>query len=52
MKVRRHFNLDRIGRRFDSIEIEVETATIDEAIREINEAWKTYCKAIVDGAVE
>lgn len=49
MRVRRHFNLARIGHQYDSIEIEVETSTIDEAITEIQKAWEAYCQAITKG---
>ena len=52
MKVRRKFNLGRIGHRYECIEIEVEGEDIQQMIREINEAWKAYCKAIVDGVVQ
>lgn len=54
MKVRRKFNLSRIGHPYESIDIEVEgdKVHIDAMIQEINDAWKAYCKAIVDGVVQ
>lgn len=52
MKVRRKFNLGRIGHQYESIEIEVEGNKIDQLIQEIEEAWEKYCRAIVDGKVQ
>lgn len=52
MKVTRKFNLGRIGHQYESIDIEVEGEDIQKMIEEINEAWKAYCKAIVDGLVQ
>ena len=52
MKIRRKFNLGRIGHPYEAIEIEVEGDNIENLIQEINEAWKAYCKAIVDGVVQ
>lgn len=52
MKVRRKFNLGRIGHKYESIEIEVEGEDIKDIITRINDAFKAYCKAIVDGVVQ
>jgi len=52
VKVRRHFNLDRIGHRYESIDIEVEADTIEQAVKEIEEAWRYYNKQIVEGKVQ
>jgi hypothetical protein len=52
MKVRRHFNLDRIGKKYESIEIEVETETVVEAVDQIETAWRFYCKMIAEGTVQ
>jgi hypothetical protein len=52
MKVRRKFNLSRIGHTYESIDIEVEGENITELIDEIEKAWREYCKAIVDGRVQ
>jgi hypothetical protein len=51
MIVRRKFNLSQIGKSYESIDIEVEADTIEEAIKQIENAWRLYCKAIVDGTV-
>ena len=52
MKVTRKFNLARIGHQYESIDIEVEGEKIEEIVSQINEAWKAYLKAIVDGVVQ
>lgn len=52
MKVRRKFNLGRVGHPYEAVDIEVEGDKIEDIILEINEAWKAYCKAIVDGVVQ
>lgn len=52
MKVTRKFNLARIGHQYESIDIEVESEDIEDAIQRIEEAWRAYCKAIVDGRVQ
>lgn len=52
MKVRRKFNLGRIGHPYESIEFEVESNSVQEAINLIEEAWRAYCKAIVDEVVQ
>jgi hypothetical protein len=52
MKVTRKFNLARVGHQYESIDIEVEGEKIEDIIVEINNAWKAYCKAIVDGVVQ
>jgi hypothetical protein len=52
MRVVRKFNLARIGHQYETIDIEVEGETIEGCVDMINEAWKFYCKAIVDGAVQ
>jgi hypothetical protein len=51
MKITRKFNLAQIGHQYESIDIEIEGDDIDNIIRQIDEAWKVYCKAIVDGVV-
>lgn len=52
MRVRRKFNLSRIGKNYESIDIEVEAKTIEEAIQRIEAAWRAYCKAIAEGLVQ
>jgi hypothetical protein len=52
MKIRRKFNLGRIGHPYEAIEVEVEGDNVENLIQEINEIWKAYCKAIVDGVVQ
>lgn len=52
MRVMRKFNLGRVGHPYECVDIEVEAETIEDAIRQIDEAWKIYCKAIVDGVVQ
>jgi len=52
MKVTRKFNLSRIGHSYESIDIEVEGEDIQKIIQQIEEAWRAYCKAIVDGLVQ
>ena len=52
MKVKRKFNLGRIGHQYESVEIEAEGEHVEDIIRHIDEAWKAYCKAIVDGVVQ
>lgn len=52
MKVRRKFNLGRIGHKYESVEIEVEAETIGEAVMKIEDAWRAYCKAVVNGRVQ
>jgi len=54
MKIRRKFNLGRIGHKYESVEIEVEgeSTRLDQLIMDIHLAWKAYCKAIVDGVVD
>jgi hypothetical protein len=51
MIVRRKFNLSQIGKNYETIDIEVDCPTVEECIQKIEEAWRTYCKAIVDGKV-
>jgi hypothetical protein len=51
MKVIRKFNLAEIGHQYESIEIEIEGDTIEYCIDTIENAWRKYCKAIVDGKV-
>ena len=52
MKVRRKFNLSRIGHTYESIDIEVEGDNIEDIIQRIEEAWRAYCKAVVDEKVQ
>lgn len=52
MKVRRKFNLARIGHQYESIDIEVEGENIEDIIQEIEQAWRDYCKAIVEEKVQ
>jgi hypothetical protein len=52
MKVRRKFSLNRIGKAYESVDIEVNADTIEEAMGKIEDAWRTYCKAVVDGKVQ
>lgn len=51
-KIRRKYNLGRIGHQYESIEIEVECDSIEEAIQLIEDAWRGYCRAIVEGKVQ
>lgn len=52
MIVRRKYNLSRIGRSYESIDIEVEADRIDDAIALIEDAWRAYCQAILEGKVQ
>lgn len=52
MRVKRKFNLGRIGRKYESITIEVEGEDIYDILLRIEAAWRAYCKAIVDGVVQ
>jgi len=52
VRVARKYNLERIGHRYESIEIEVEGDDISDIIKRIEEAWRVYCRAIVEGAVQ
>lgn len=52
MKIRRKFNLSRVGHNYESVDIEVESGTIEEAMLTIEDAWRAYCKAIVEGRVQ
>lgn len=52
MIVRRKFNLARIGHSYESIDIEVEAPTIEGAMAAIENAWRTYSKAIAEGRVQ
>lgn len=52
MKVTRKLNLGRIGHQYESIEIEVESESIKDAILQIDEAWKAYKEAIKAGVVD
>lgn len=52
MKVRRKFNLSRIGHTYESVDIEVEAKKIETCIEEIEKAWRAYCKAILEERVQ
>ena len=52
MKVRRKYNLSRIGHSYESIDIEIEGESIEEVILAIDDAWRAYCKAVVEGRVQ
>jgi len=52
MKIRRKFNLDRIGKSYEMVDIEVEADTKEECVQQIEEAWRYYCKMIVEGKVQ
>lgn len=39
MRVRRKYNLSRIGIKYESVDIEVDADTIDEALRKLDYAW-------------
>ena len=52
MKVRRKYNLSRIGHNYESIDIEIEGDYIEGIINRIEEAWRAYCKAIVEERVQ
>lgn len=52
MKVRRKYNLSRIGKTYESVDIEVEGNDIEEIIERIEKAWRAYCKAVVEGRVQ
>ena len=52
MKVRRKYNLSRIGHNYESVDIEMEGDSIEEIIQRIEKAWRAYCKAIVEEKVQ
>lgn len=52
MKVRRKYNLSRIGHSYESIDIEIEGTDIKWIVSEIEEAWRYYRKAVVEGRVQ
>jgi hypothetical protein len=52
MKVTRKFNPARVGHPYESIDFEVEASTVDETIREIDDAWQVYRKQIIEGKVQ
>lgn len=52
MKVRRKYNLSRIGQNYESIDIEIEGKDIREIIQRIEQAWQAYCKAIIEERVQ
>lgn len=52
MKVRRKFNLGRIGHQYESLDIEVEAETIDEAAELIEKAWEHYCRLVVEDKIQ
>lgn len=52
MKIRRKYNLGRIGHRYESIEIEEEGYDAEKITQRIEQAWRAYCKAIADGKVQ
>ena len=52
MKVRRKYNLSRIGHQYESIDVEVEGDDIEDVIQRIEKAWRAYCKAIVEEKVQ
>ena len=51
MKLRRKFNLRRIGIEYESVDIEVEGEDAEKLIAEIEAIWKKYSEAIVNGKV-
>lgn len=51
LRITRKFNLARIGRQYESIEIAAEGAKIEQLIIEIENAFKTYLAAITAGIV-
>ena len=52
MIVRRKFNLVDLGKKYESIDIEIEGDNIYEIMGKINSAWKTYSNAIKNGKAE
>lgn len=52
MRVSRKFQLERIGHKYETLEIEVYVDTIEEAADKIEAAWRAYCKAVVEGRVQ
>ena len=52
MIVRRKYNLSRIGKSYESIDIEIEGDDINTIIQQIEEAWRAYCQAIIEGKVQ
>lgn len=50
--VQRKFNLSRINRSYESVDIGVYAESIEEAIQKIEEAWRYYCKMIVEEKVQ
>lgn len=49
MRISRKFNLARIGHQYESVDIEIEGENTAEIIVQIEEAWRTYSQAIVNG---
>lgn len=51
MILRRKFNLQRIGIQYESVDVEVEGKDVQSLIEKIEQVWKTYSEAIVNGKV-
>ena len=52
MKIRRTFNLSKIGHRYESVVIEMEGDDVLDLIQRIDRAWRAYAKAIQEGKVQ
>lgn len=52
MKIRRKFNLGRIGHQYESIEIEVDGEDLTDLLTRIELAWRGFNEAITAGKVQ
>ncbi len=52
MKVTRKFSLSRIGKQYESVDIEIEGDKLEDIIVKIDDAWRAYSKAITSGVVQ
>lgn len=54
MKVRRKFNLVRISveNPYETLDIELEAESIEEALKQIEEAWRLFCKWKSEGKIQ
>jgi hypothetical protein len=50
--VTRKYNLDRIGQRYESIDIQSDDLPACEAIAQIDECWRLYRAKIQSGKVD
>jgi hypothetical protein len=52
VKATHKFNLARVGRQYERVDLEVEAATVDEATKEIKDAWQVYRNQVIEGKVQ